>query len=401
MSVIGPDLRGGTRCVSHHANLESQISQSEKISSKERQVTMSMPNFVKSVVRTCLRIGKDDRVVISGWHHMLDLAEAFTIECRRAGAKTLTELTSDRIFYDTVLNSSLGYLRSGNPFDLALAETATANIFIPGPEDPGTLKEISPERLSSMSHGDRPFYDKFVENKIRTAQVMLGYVTHQRAKTYRFDYNSWKENVNSAIDVKYEEMQKLGKKFAKRLEKAHQAHITTESGTDLTLRLEGRRVHVNDGVIDEEDLENGAVFASLPSGAVQVAPTETSAQGIFASNVAEPMHGVLVHKATWHFKDGQLVSFKGGKNVDTEIALWKGDTGDKDRIGWITLGLNPRAKTGFTYNEIALGTVTVGIGDNRELDGKNESDYGCRFTVTEPTLILDGKPIIKRGKLML
>lgn len=49
---------------------------------------MSQLGFVRSVVRTCLRIGKNDRVSIFVWRHMLDLAEAFALECRRAGAKT-------------------------------------------------------------------------------------------------------------------------------------------------------------------------------------------------------------------------------------------------------------------------------------------------------------------------
>lgn len=362
---------------------------------------MSAPNFVKRVVKTCLRIGKDDRVVVSGWRHMLDLAEAFTIECRRAGAKTLTEFTSDEIFYDTVSNVPLDSLKTANPFDLALADTATANIFIPGPENPKRLKEISLERMSAMSRADRPFYDKFLENKVRTAHILSGYVTHQRARTYGFDYDTWKESVNAAIDVKYEDMQKLARKLAKVLEKAHEVHVKTASGTDLRLDLEGRHAHIDDGVIDEEDIENGAIFTSLPSGVIQVAPTETSAEGKFVSTVPEPMFGILVHDATWDFKDGKLRSFNGGKNAEAATTLWEKETGDKDRIGWLTLGLNPKAKTGFLHSEIALGTVTVGIGDNRELDGKNESDYGCKFTATEPTVVVDGGTIIRRGKYAL
>jgi leucyl aminopeptidase (aminopeptidase T) len=362
---------------------------------------MQTPSFVRSVVKTCLRIGKDDRVMITGWSHMLDLAEAFTVECRRAGAKTLTEFSSDDIFYDTVLNASLDSLKSANPFDLALADTATANIFIPGPEDPRKLKEISPDRISAMTRAGRPFYDKFLANKVRTAQILSGYVTHQRALTYGFDFDAWKASVDAANDVKYQDMQKLGKKLGKAMEKAHGVHITTNCGTDLSLELEGRHAHIDDGIIDEEDVEKGAIFTSLPSGVIQIAPTETSAQGVFVSNVPEPMFGVSVHDAAWNFKDGKLMSFTGGKNVDKAIALWERETGDKDRIGWLTLGLNPKAKTGFLHSEITLGTVTVGVGDNRELDGKNDTDYGCKFTATEPTIVLDGKIIIKRGELKL
>ena len=81
--------------------------------------------------------------------------------------------------------------------------------------------------------------------------------------------------------------------------------------------------------------------------------------------------------------------------------MWKSATGDKDKIGWFTFGLNPRARLGFTENDIVLGTVSVGIGENKELDGKNDSNWGLSVTLETPTVKLDGKAIMKQGKLLL
>nr|MDO8134080.1 hypothetical protein [Candidatus Njordarchaeum guaymaensis] len=57
-----------------------------------------------------------------------------------------------------------------------------------------------------------------------------------------------------------------------------------------------------------------------------------------------------------------------------------------------------KAKTGFLYNPIVLGTATIGIGDNRELGGENESSWMFNVTVSKPTVKLDGKPLVKKGK---
>jgi len=332
---------------------------------------------------------------------MLDLAEAFALECKRTGANTHIEVGTDEVFYQTVLNLPLEYVRETDPFGLALLDVATANIFIQGPEDPEKLKQITPERWSAMAEADKPYYDKFLEKKIRSAQITLGYVTQQRAKTYGFNYDEWKENILAAMDVKYEDMRDLGKKIGDLLEKAAEVHITTAKGTNLTLALGDRVAHIYDGVIDDEDIKKGAIFAALPAGYVAVAPKERSASGTYISDVPEAESGVLIRDVAWNFKNGRLTSFNGGENIERVKTMWEKAKGDKDQVGSLMIGLNPRAKKGFLHNKIVLGTVTLGVGDNRDLGGKMESNFGFCCTVTEPTVELDGKPVIKHGKFAL
>jgi len=362
---------------------------------------MSTPTFVKSVVKTCLRIGKGDRVILFTWRHTLDLAEAFAIECRRAGAQVLTEFDTDEAFYDRVLSLPLEDLKSPNPFGLALMDIATAEIIISGPENPERLKQIPAEKWNAMAEADKPFLDKFLQRRIRGAHISLGYVTPQRARTYGFKYSTWKESVNAALDVKYKGMQKLGKKIAGALEKAHEVHISTARGTNLTLTLEDRPIHIHDGVVDEEDLKRGATFVELPSGTVQFAPSETGANGEFVSDIPQPQWGSLIHDIKMIFKDGRLLSLEGTKNIEILKENWEKATGDKDRIGKLTFGINPKAKTGFVNSQIVLGTATLGIGENRALGGRNESKWSFDITTTEPTVKLDGKVIMKHGKFLI
>ncbi len=362
---------------------------------------MLNPSFVKRVVRTCLRIGKDDRVTIFTWRHTLDLAEALALECIQAGAQIHTEFGTDEIFYDTLLNSDLEYLEASDPFGLSVIDIATASIFISGPEDPERLKQIPAERWNVVSKADKPFYDRLFERRVRSAEILLGHVTPQRAKTYGYNFDSWKKNVYDALDVKYEDMRRLGKKLRDLLEQTQKVHIMAPNGTDLTFDLADRPVNINDGVVDEEDVNKGAIFVGLPSGAVQLAPLETTADGTFISDVPEPTTGVLLSSLKWDFRDGRLVGFEGGKNINIVKEMWEKGTGDKDKIGAFTLGINPRAQTGFTYNPIVLGTATISVGDNSKLGGKNESDWGFRSTIAKPTVELDGRALIKKGQLTI
>lgn len=362
---------------------------------------MAAPKFVESVVRTCLRVRREDRVSIFTWRHMLDLAEAFALECKRVGAKTHIEVGTDELFYQSAFDLPLEYLRETDPFSLALLDVTTANIFIQGPEDPDKLKQITPERLNALEEADKPYYEKFLEKKIRSAQINLGYVTRQRAKTYGFDYEAWRENIHAAMDVRYEGMRDLGKKIGGMLEKAAEAHITTANGTNLTLVLEDRVAHVYDGVIDDEDIEKGAVLTSLPAGHVAIAPKDRGASGTYISDVPQAQAGVLVRDVALNFKNGRLTSFDCGKNCGVLTEMWKKAKGDKDQVGSFIIGLNPKAGIGFMSNQIVLGTVTIGLGDNRDIGGKLESNFMFNSTVTEPTVELDRKTVIKRGRLTI
>lgn len=362
---------------------------------------MIVPSFVERVVKKCLRIGKDDKVTILAWRHMLDLAEAFAVECEKAGAHVHAEFTTDEMWYGAVLNHPIDYLETPDPFDLALAGIATASIFISGPENPDRLKEVPAERWMALARADRSTYEKLHERRVRMAEINLGYVTTQRARTYGFDYQAWKKNVEEAIDVEYEEMQELGRKVANALENSTEVRISDPDGTDLSFVLEGRKAHIYDGMIDDADIEMGAIYASLPGGYVSVAPTETSANGVLSSSIPLAQAGVLVKRIALGFEKGRVASFEGDKNIGVLRNMWEKGIGDKDKIGWLTIGLNPRASLGFLNNAIVLGTATVGIGFNKELGGTNDSDYGLAATVAKPTVKLDGKAIIERGKLTL
>ncbi len=361
---------------------------------------MTTPSFVRNVVRTCLRIGPEDSVSIFTWRHTLDLAEAFALECQKAGAKTHLEIETDELYYQAVLDLPIKYLKGPNPFSLALLDVATANIFLAGPENPERLKRISPERMSAMVEADKPYNNKLLERKIRSAHIVSGYVTPQRAKTYGFDYDKWKRNILAAIDVDYNHMRELGKKVGERLEEASEIRITADNGTDLTLALEGRDSHVNDGVIDDEDIKKGAIFTALPAGNVAVAPKERSARGIFLSDIPEPDAGLLIRDLALRFEGGKLVSLEGSQNAEAMKARWVKARGDKDQASWLIVGLNPAAQEGYVYNKIILGSVTLGIGDNREIGGKMESDFGTHCTVEKPSVDLDGKRFVDRGKFV-
>ena len=75
-------------------------------------------------------------------------------------------------------------------------------------------------------------------------------------------------------------------------------------------------------------------------------------------------------------------------------------SGDKDRIAAISIGTNPKAQVGFLQNSIVRGAVSVGLGGNEFLGGPNKSSFGFESTIRAAALEVDGKEIVRDGKLL-
>jgi len=360
---------------------------------------LSENKIARSVVKDCLCICEGDSVLITTWQHMIGLANSIASECHKIGAKTLIRLNTDDVFYGSMLQEPIESLKKPNKMSLGLWDCITASIEIFGPENPLKMRKIPPERWAAMSQGDKPYFDRMLAKKKRSIYMMLGHVTPQRAQTYGFNFKRWYKSMMDATAVSYSALARFGKRVKAKLEKAKEVQIMSK-GAKLTFKLEGRPIYVYDGVVDEEDMKMGFYDAVLPAGYVSVAPTETSAKGTVQFDLPIPQVGLMVQGLKWSFKNGKLITYDATKNVKTIKEWWQKAHGDKDKIGSLTFGINPKAKYGFLNNSAVLGAVSIGIGDNRFIGGKNNSDYMFEATLSKATVKLDKKTFVRRGRFV-
>src|SRR6266571_9452150 len=116
---------------------------------------------------------------------------------------------------------------------LSAVDNVTVWIALGGPEDPTKFRDVPASRLEIIFEGDKPVLDKTFEKKVRTAELLIGHVTTQRAKAYGFDYDHWLKTTEEAIKVDYPKLAELGRKIALRLERGSKVHITSQGGTDV------------------------------------------------------------------------------------------------------------------------------------------------------------------------
>ena len=81
--------------------------------------------------------------------------------------------------------------------------------------------------------------------------------------------------------------------------------------------------------------------------------------------------------------------------------LLKDNPGDKMFAG-ISIGLNPVLKPSDDYWPVAgAGVVYLSFGNNQLEGGKNTSPFSWAFPITNATVEIDGKVVVKDGKIVL
>lgn len=357
--------------------------------------------LAKTVVKDALRVDSSDAVIILTWDHTIDVANTMAAECFKQGADAMMNLWTDEFYYGFLRELSEKSLRGCSKICEGLTEAETATIYMFGPKNPEGLKSIPPSKTNAWGEGEREgHYPRNKERKVRSVSLPLGLLTPERAKVYSFDFGNWKRAINAALTMNLKKIAERGSKLAAILGEAHSVHLTAPNGTDLVFELSRRPIHIDDGIIDKEDIEKKSLDVQLPAGSVIKTIAETSGNGNVVFDRPLQAMGLNVQDIEWKFKDGKIMSMKARKNWEPISKQFDEASGDKDRIGFIQIGLNPKAKYGYLMDHNVEGAVRIGIGDNENIGGKNTASFGIAATLSKATLDIDGKMIIKNGQLL-
>jgi aminopeptidase len=241
-----------------------------------------------------------------------------------------------------------------------------------------------------------------VERKIRIINLPIGIITPERARTYGFNYQHWHDNFVKSINVDHSKMGSTGMKLASKLQPGKQVKVTANNGTNLTFKLSDRPVHIHDGIIDRHDVEKGTPFENLPAGVIEHSPDENTVEGVIQFDQPAAVAGKVLKGLRWEFGNGHLVKYSALEGLEAFKGLYENASGEKDRLADIAIGLNPHAELiGFFTDRIVQGTVSIGIGGNTGMGGKNSTVFGNEGTLRKPTLEIDGHPVIVDGKIQV
>ena len=149
-------------------------------------------------------------------------------------------------------------------------------------------------------------------------------------------------------------------------------------------------------------VHNPLASTQLPSGKVEVPPIEDTARGTVVFDSPRALKGRLIKGLTLTFEKGRIAGFQAKEYGETFREVLDVSRGDKDVIAQFDIGLNPRIELiGYTTDELASGTATIGIGSNKGIGGRNDSSWTFAGTIAKPTVEIDARKIVVDGRISL
>lgn len=186
------------------------------------------------------------------------------------------------------------------------------------------------------------------------------------------------------------------------LEKGSEVRITSLKGTDISFKIQGRSANQASGLV----IEKGSL-GSPPDSEVNIAPIETSCEGIFIVDGSIPCQqlGLLADPIQLEFDKGKVahISGKNKDHVDILEKMFKNAGPESKILGEFGIGLNPNAKLCgvMLIDEGARGTVHLGIGSNSTIGGENIVPFHLDFVMMHATVEIDGRIVLNEGQVLI
>lgn len=203
--------------------------------------------------------------------------------------------------------------------------------------------------------------------------------------------------LHGAATADYEEVKALTVRLRDLLGGASRVRVTSEAGTDLRMDLTERPAFGLYGMA----LEPGT-FAAMPDGEAAISPVEGSASGRIVFDHGMDGLGFVDRPVEVEVKEGRATEIRGGRSADALRRIVEEGGEGADNVAEFAIGTNPKARLvgNMAEDKKLLGSVHIALGDNFTLGGKVVSRIHLDGVVLRPTVEIDEKTVVERGRVL-
>ncbi len=360
-------------------------------------------DLAQSLLGGALGVRRGESVIIETWNHSLPYAAACVVEARRRGAHPMLLLEDEAAYWRSVdLAPAVRRWSGVGAHEWAALAKANAYVFFPGPADAGRFAGLPEPTRTALTQYNHDWYRRARRARLRGVRCLLGYASDGRAAQWGVSAAAWRgQLLRGAVEPDLPALVRDARRTAERLRRGKVLRVTSANGTDLTLRLRGRRPYVDDGVVGPPDLAAGHNMTVSPPGTVTVAVDERSAEGMAIASRPSFVHRRRLEGGQWEVTGGHLVNHWYTDGQEAFDRAYAPPARGKEFVGSFSVGINPALAPGVPQVEDQeLGAVTLALGDNTVYGGSNRSAFNSWIVVGEATVAVDGAPLVDRGKLL-
>ena len=365
-----------------------------------------LEKLAERLVTQSANVKEGEVVLISSGPENIELLEDIAVQVRKAGAFPLVTVGTDRMAKRMFDDVPAKYDTQTDQGDLKLAEVVDVAISVGRQSAEGLFAGADPKRLAARAKANESIQDAYIKSGVRTVDVDNNlYPNDWLAKRYGMSDDDLSKTFWGGVNVDYADLQARGAQVSAALAGGSEIHITDSGGTDLKVRVEGRKYGVSDGIISADDAKTAAgLSVYLPAGEVYVAPVPGTAEGKVV-RAKDYYQGKEINNLVLTFSAGKLTSMTGsGPGFEPMKAAYDAAGEGKDLFAVVDFGINPNVKlpaNSSIATWVPAGTVTVGVGNNVWAGGDNKTPYGYFVSLPGTTVTLDGKAVVEAGQLKL
>lgn len=201
------------------------------------------------------------------------------------------------------------------------------------------------------------------------------------------------------MPVDYNVIAERSLSLADKLKVVKSLHITTESGTDITLNVSGVEWAADTGLY----LEPGA-FGNLPAGETCAGVVWEGSSGYVVFDGSFADIGILSEPINIEFGEGVAHSIGGGSEAERLVEILDQAGPEAYKLAEIGIGTHHTAKiTGKVLeDEKVMGTIHLALGNDLGFGGSNDIPLHLDGVIDKPTIVTDKDVIImKDGELLV
>jgi leucyl aminopeptidase (aminopeptidase T) len=309
---------------------------------------------VTAVIEDCLAVKAGEDVVVVCNPATLNLAERLRLGAEEAGAEAVLAVMAERDQHGV------------EPPDTVAAAMLKADVLLV-------------PTVQSLSH-----------TAARKAATDAG----ARAATLP---GATEEMLARVMSADMAELRRRGNALAELLTAGNEARITSASGSDLMLNIEGRL-----GIPDAGELTEPGAFGNLPCGEGFISPHHDVGSGKLVVDGVIASIGIPEEPVELTVEDGALVDATGPMGEELMRQLTAAGP-DGTRVAELGIGTNEKAiLTGeLLEDEKLLGTVHVAFGASAGIGGEIQVPVHLDCVVMKPTLTVDGREVVRDGELLV
>ena len=354
----------------------------------------------RTLVHRQARVRPGEVVRVAGGTHNLPLIEEIAVEVRKAGGFPMVDISWESLHTRMINDVDEEHLARIPEHQARIEALIDCIISVAPFADPRKLAAVDTAKAVVRSRAGKPVQEANVARGAR--RIGAGFPTPEQAEMYGLPYETFHSMFWTAAAADVDRIVELSSRVRERLRGTDRVQVVSPSGDELRFSIQGRRINMDDGVICDQDLASGDVTANFPFGEVYCAPLEDTVEGAVQYPVVFS-RGQEIRDLRLVFEAGRMASSSAATHHEAFLETMSTYSGDCDRIGELGIGTNHEVHvpTGnLLLDEKIFGAVHLALGENRSYGGVNRSSCHWDMVVLEPTVLLDGEPLLERGRFV-